>query len=63
MRRPRPCPRAGPAPSDQTGVAPCEAVYFLAFPKVVCKDVGGPSPVGPWSLPRPALSRSASASG
>lgn len=20
----------------------------------MCKDVGGPSPVGPWSLPRPA---------
>lgn len=54
--------RPHPQRPDRRG-AVLGRVYFLAFPKVVCKDVGGPSQVRPRSLPRPTLSRSASACG
>lgn len=43
-RQPRPAAQTPPC-RDQGGVARVHGrVYFLAFPKIVCKDVGGRSP-------------------
>lgn len=54
MRRPRPCPRADPAPSDQTGVAPCEAEFtFSSFPKSCARTWVAPARTGRGPFPGP----------